>query len=281
MTDLFSGFCAPNWSALSKAPEALKERLRRVAERGDPYFILTGSDPLDEHGCCPSEGVGAANRLVESGVLSCYRQPAPPGSCPTAIYAFAGEISMAGRRPVFTRDEAFRGRAVARLTSAPLPFPMRVVKWILLAMVFATLVVALRAGSGPEGDGGAGSGKTLCEALGLPGEGVAVVVLSGREKCAFCENIKTYSKKTVEDDFGAERARGRLGYGQIDYDEPGMRHFKKRFGLFTASLLLAKVEGGKVRKWKVLDEAWRLFDDEPAFRAMLRDEITSFQKGGE
>ena len=79
-------------SVLDALSPAMRRRLQRMIERGDAYFILSGSDPRDANGCCPSDDVGEANRLVEAGILSCHQPPAHPEACTTAVYAFAGEI---------------------------------------------------------------------------------------------------------------------------------------------------------------------------------------------
>ena len=83
----------PDLTALAALSPAMRRRLQTTIERGDPYFILSGSDPRDADGCCPSEDVGEANLLVEAGILARHRPPAHPDACTTTVYAFAAEIS--------------------------------------------------------------------------------------------------------------------------------------------------------------------------------------------
>lgn len=86
----------------------LRQRLQRLVAQREPYFILTGSDPGDPLGCCPSELVGEANRLVAAGVLARHRDAPAPGACTTTTYAFTGEIGGPPDAPCFTTNEAVR-----------------------------------------------------------------------------------------------------------------------------------------------------------------------------
>jgi hypothetical protein len=103
-------------AALRAAPHDLKRRLLRLIETREPYLVLTGSDPAEAGGCCPSTQVGAANRLVAAGALRSYAPPAPPDSCTATFYAFPGEIL---RKPndqsEFRVCEAVRTQAEAAL----------------------------------------------------------------------------------------------------------------------------------------------------------------------
>ncbi len=108
----------PAWDALRAAPPALRDRIRRLIAGREPYFILTGSDPREAGGCCPSTDVCAANRLVEAGLLAAHRTPAPADACTTTVYAFAGEIDGAGASPAFRIRNDLRTRATAVLAPA-------------------------------------------------------------------------------------------------------------------------------------------------------------------
>lgn len=103
------------WDALRVAPPDIRDRLRRLVAAREPYFILTGGDPRETGGCCPSTDVGAANRLVEAGLLASHRMPAPADACTTTVYAFTGEIDTLGGAPRFALREDLRSRAAAAL----------------------------------------------------------------------------------------------------------------------------------------------------------------------
>jgi len=135
----------PNWDALDELPPAMRRRLLTVLDRGEDYFILTGSDPAQKDGCCPSNDVGLANRLVEAGILE--SQGAGAGSdCPVTLYAFPSEIRPGPGKPRFVRSEAFRVSLRQRLESGPRfsrKAAVRLALLVLLAAAAITLAVAL------------------------------------------------------------------------------------------------------------------------------------------
>jgi hypothetical protein len=104
--------------ALDELPDAMKRRLQAILSRGEEYFILTGSDPAQKDGCCPSNDVGIANRLVEDGILD-SRGELTNSECPVTLYAFASEIRSGAGKPAFVRNDALRTAVRNRLESGP------------------------------------------------------------------------------------------------------------------------------------------------------------------
>ncbi len=102
--------------ALRKGSQEMRLLLLQCIEELDPYLVLTGSDPQNGGGCCPSMQVGSANRLVEAGALEAYSPPAPPDACTVTFYAFPGEIirHVAGR-PEFRVCPAIRTQVAEAL----------------------------------------------------------------------------------------------------------------------------------------------------------------------
>ncbi len=133
---------APDLEAVVDAAEPLRRRLLKLIERGDAYFILVGSDPADADGCCPSDDVGRANALVRAGVLQAWTASAE-ASCPSTVYAFAGEIVSRGERPAFVRNEGLR-RSVADLIRSGAGIPRKLaLRLLLLAIGLAGLGLAV------------------------------------------------------------------------------------------------------------------------------------------
>lgn len=132
----------PDLAALAAAAEPMRRRLRKLIERGDDYFLLVGSDPADQDGCCPSDDVGRANALVRAGVLEGWTASAE-ASCPSTVYAFAGEIASRGDQPSFKRNEALRA-AVRDFIASGAGLPSRLaLRLALLAVGLAGLAVAV------------------------------------------------------------------------------------------------------------------------------------------
>lgn len=129
------------FDALDLIPAAMRRRLLALISRGEEYFILTGSDPAQKDGCCPSNEVGVANGLVDAGILQ--SQGTTSGAdCPVTLYAFASEIRSAGGKPAFSRNGPLRDAVRARLEGGPRLGP-RVLARLALAVLLAAAVVTL------------------------------------------------------------------------------------------------------------------------------------------
>ncbi len=123
-----------NLDALDELPETMKRRLQTVIARGEEYFILTGSDPAQKDGCCPSNDVGVANKLVESGILDA-RGAGANSDCPVPLYAFAAEIRPGVGKPTFKRNDALRAAVQDRFEKGPRLSSKAVVRLALFALL--------------------------------------------------------------------------------------------------------------------------------------------------
>lgn len=131
--------------ALDELPQEMKRRLQAILSRGEEYFILTGSDPAQKDGCCPSNDVGIANRLVERGILD-SRGELANSECPVTLYAFASEIRAGAGKPTFVRNEALRAAVRDRLAAGPRwsgRAAIRLAFAAVLAAAVVTLLIAL------------------------------------------------------------------------------------------------------------------------------------------
>ncbi|HEV3029188.1 MAG TPA: hypothetical protein VG457_16535 [Planctomycetota bacterium] len=126
--------------ALDGMTEAMKRRLSTVIDRGEDYFVLTGSDPNLKDGCCPSNEVGEANVLVQGGVLSSSVDSAN-ADCPATIYAFGAEIRKLGEKPSFVRNEPLRAAVKDRILRGPRMSRKLLIRLALMAIGAAALAV--------------------------------------------------------------------------------------------------------------------------------------------
>jgi hypothetical protein len=131
----------PDFDALDEIPPAMRRRLLALLDRNEDYFILTGSDPAQKDGCCPSNDVGVANRLVEAAILDSHGAGSN-SDCPVTLYAFSSEIRAGVGKPGFVRNDAFRAAVRHRLASGPRLSRKAVVRLALL-LLFAGAVLIL------------------------------------------------------------------------------------------------------------------------------------------
>lgn len=135
----------PALDVLDEMPPAMKRRLQTVIDRGEDCFLLTGSDPGQKDGCCPSNEVGQANRLVQAGVLSATDSGTNP-DCPVTIYAFASEIRRRLDKPTFIRNDGLRAAVKERIQRGPrlsARLAVRLGLVVLMAAALAVLAVKL------------------------------------------------------------------------------------------------------------------------------------------
>ena len=108
---------------LDKMPEGMLLRLRKLIEKEYEYFVLTGSDPGEEGGCCPSDDVGAANALVDAGILDAWQKPMPEGGCTLTVYSFHGEMDTSGAQPAYALNREFRMEVLDYMKHSRVPPP--------------------------------------------------------------------------------------------------------------------------------------------------------------
>ncbi len=281
-----SGECAlPDYDALEHLPDAILRRLRVVIERREPFFILTGSDPGQLGGCCPSDEVGAANGLVKAGILESWNQPAGENTCPTAFYAFRGELDASGDEPKFSTNQEFR-EEVARILNelaAGDSTVVRLLRWALLGFVAVSLVYFIYgeiAGRRRAGPGEIETIPLLAQSL-LGNRGVLVCFFEADEKCDACVNMKLYTRKALDTHFPSEMNDGRIAFHVIKYDTKSGRRIRKRLGIFTSAVVIIEIRDGTEHQRKVLSEAWPLLGSQDRFVNMIRTEIAAMLRDDE
>lgn len=112
-------------------------------------------------------------------------------------------------------------------------------------------------------------------------DGEAVVVayyFYTTQRCANCIKIETYTKEAVETGFADEMQNGKLVWRMINTDQPENEHFLAEYKLYTKSVILSDVHGGKEMRWKNLDKIWMLLRDKDEFQKYVRAEVAGFLK---
>lgn len=114
------------------------------------------------------------------------------------------------------------------------------------------------------------------EAPQQPSRKVVVYYLHTTVRCASCYRIESWTAATVAGDFAPEMGAGLLEWKVLNVEEPPNEHFIEDYRLFTKSVVLSEVHGGKEIRWKRLDRVWDLLGDEEAFRRYVGGEIRAF-----
>lgn len=264
-------------AALQHAPESTVVRLKKMIERDDSYFILTGSDPRDEFGCCPSGEVGACNRLVEAGLLDCWHPPASAQSCASTVYAFRGEMSMEGQEPSFAVNGEFRRKVMNYLgetRTRKWTFTAAVIRWALL--IFAVISIGVVLFGGIREDIAIGDGPFAREIALARGNVLVVCYFYREEMCDWCGKMETFTKKALALHFGDEVRSHRISFRDVNMDLPENRELTEQYDVFTSSIVLVLIRDGKVERSKLLENAWHhagFMGSEEEFLKMMQTEL--------
>jgi len=95
-------------------------------------------------------------------------------------------------------------------------------------------------------------------------------------RCLSCYKIEALSEAAVSGTFAAALAKGDLVWRTINIDEPWNEHYVNDYQLFTKSVIVSEVIGGKEVRFKNLDRVWKLLGDERAFARYVVDEVSAF-----
>ncbi len=113
-----------------------------------------------------------------------------------------------------------------------------------------------------------------------PGEtkdhSVIVYYFHGTFRCGTCKRIEKLTKEAVTESFANEIRSGLLEMKVINVDEAENKHFVKDYRLFTKSVVVSDIVGGKETQWKNLQKVWELVHNEAAFKKYIQNEIEAY-----
>ncbi|MGD2093639.1 MAG: nitrophenyl compound nitroreductase subunit ArsF family protein [Phycisphaerales bacterium] len=106
--------------------------------------------------------------------------------------------------------------------------------------------------------------------------GVIVYYFYETVRCPTCRKFESYTQEILQSTFAEEMEKGNLIWKMVNTDEPGNKHFRDDYGLYTKSIVLVKISGGKQVKWKNLEKIWERVGDKDAFVKYIQDEIREY-----
>lgn len=95
-------------------------------------------------------------------------------------------------------------------------------------------------------------------------------------RCASCLRIEELTASTVTGRFVVPLADRHLVWRVVNVDEPENAHYLKDYQLYTKSVVVSEVRGGKEVRWKNLDRVWTLLGQPEAFQEYVEKEVRSF-----
>lgn len=107
-------------------------------------------------------------------------------------------------------------------------------------------------------------------------EGVVVCYFYNSARCPTCMKFESYTQEALENAFADKLKGGKLVWKMVNTDEPNNKHFLSDYELYTKSIVLMKISGGKQIGWKNLEEIWGLVGDKETFVKYIRDEVEAY-----
>jgi len=260
-----------NLSELDYHSMKLLPRLMGLIEKDRKYFILTGSDPTDEMGCCPSDEVGEANRLVDAGVLSAISQEVYGNACPVNYYAFKDEIFVHDEDIQFKKNQEIRKKVYQLLKKSGQPQYKSLIKWILLGFVIVSLVLAILKMTDKSSKN---DNYSLYEQLSVANDDAILVLLfHNRVRCAMCLNMEEHVQYLLSGKYAELVEDKKIQFFLIDMNKPENKNLIDRFGLYTASVVIVKLMDKEEQDTIILRDIWKHHEDGLTFRELVSKEL--------
>jgi hypothetical protein len=249
----------------------LMPRLLGLIEKDRKYFVLTGSDPADEMGCCPSDEVGEANRLVEAGILSAVGQETYGNACPVSYYAFKDEIFVHDEEIHFKKNQEIREKVYQLLKKPGLPKYKSFFKWILLGFVFASLVFAiLNMMNNPV----LKEHYSLYKQFSVTNDDeVLVLLFHNRIRCTMCLNMEAHVQTLLSGKYAELVEDKQIRFLLLDMNDPDNKYLIDKFGLYTASIVIVQIEDKEEKETIILRDIWEYHEDGILFRELISKEL--------
>ncbi len=109
-------------------------------------------------------------------------------------------------------------------------------------------------------------------------EKVEVYHFHGNTQCPSCIAVGDLAEKTVNDNFKAELASGRVVFAHVNYDLPENSALAAKYGVTGSSLWLGIYDSNGFHKQQDID-VWYLIDDKNAYSTYLSGIITKRLNG--
>lgn len=99
-------------------------------------------------------------------------------------------------------------------------------------------------------------------------------------RCVTCRKIESYSREAIEKGFAKELKEGAVEWRPVNVQLPENRHFIRDYRLFTRSLVLVKIRGGRQVEWRNLEKVWELVGRKGEFVNYVQSNVRAYLGDG-
>ena len=111
-----------------------------------------------------------------------------------------------------------------------------------------------------------------------PADSVVVYYFHGNFRCENCHNMERWTKELVDTAFKDQAAAGKLIFRMLNTDEKENRHYLDDYKLYTKSVVLSLVRGGKEARYDNLAKVWDYLRSKRKFQEYVGREIEKYLK---
>jgi len=106
--------------------------------------------------------------------------------------------------------------------------------------------------------------------------GVVVYYFYTDDRCKSCIAIENYTREALQQNFPKELAAGQIEFRAINTDRKENAHFLKDYNLYTKSVVISKISGGKEVEYKNLEAIWQYLGSEEKFYKYVAENTKTF-----
>lgn len=111
-------------------------------------------------------------------------------------------------------------------------------------------------------------------------EGVNVICTHRTSRCPTCLTMERLTKELLDSDFAAMTHAGKITFREVNYEHPEANDFAHEYQIATATVVLVNIQDGKnIAGTNLANEAWKLYSNGPAFKAMLKKHLEAILQG--
>ena len=122
-----------------------------------------------------------------------------------------------------------------------------------------------------------GTSAVLAEQASAGGS-VTAYYFHGAFRCSTCNKMEQYASEVIQNDFKDALASGKLEFKSVNIENKGNEHYVNDYQLYTKTLILSLVKGGKEIRSKNLDKIWEYVRNKERYENYVRDEVAAFLK---
>lgn len=112
-------------------------------------------------------------------------------------------------------------------------------------------------------------------------DGVLVYYLHGDRRCPTCLGIQARIEEVLRERFAAEQAAQRLMFRDVNYDQDANKPIARQFEISFSSMVVARVQDGKITEWENCDKVWEYAHDAPRLKEYAAERIRAYlEKAG-